>query len=143
METILMVIFALLIFPALIILLPQKNDGRVTMNNMPGSQDEMLTDEERTATINFSKFLVEKLSVDFSDLKSGEAKIDLRPKNYNVSPGYRGVVKRNAGKRWVYYEIGEWKKTEETKEFPSQAEAYKYLASTLGLDYNLEINWVN
>ena len=53
-----------------------------------------------------------------------------------VSPECKGVIKRNGGKRWVFYEIGDkYKKIEETKEFDSEIAAYKYLASMFELEY--------
>ena len=134
-ETILGILFVFIGFPALIILLPQKNDGRVTMNNMPGSQDHILTDEEKDLMIRFRNFLSKQLNVDFRDSKCGEYKIDLRPTNYNVGPGYRGVVKRKNGKEWIYYTIGEWKKLEREEKFATQLEAYQFLAKEVGLEF--------
>ena len=132
------VLFILIGFPLLIILLPQKNDARITMNNMPGPQTEGLTDEEEGLLIKFTDFLVENLRSDFKDYKSGKERIDLRPKNYNVGPGYKGVVKRKGGKTWIYYAIGEWKKEEAHEEFGSQLEAYQHMAKELGLEFKDE-----
>ena len=136
MFEIIMVAFLLLVVPALAIILPNKNDPGLSYYNMPGEQDGILDDDERNELINFSGFLEDKLNVEFRDHKSIEAKIDLRPTYYNVSPGNKGVLKRNGGKRWVFYEIGDkYKKVEETKEFDSQIAAYKYLASKFELEY--------
>ena len=134
-ETVVGVLFVFIAFPALIILLPQKNDGRVTMNNMPGSQDYILTDEEKDLMIKFRQFLCEALNTDFRDSKCGEFKIDLRPSNYNVGTGYRGVVKRDNGKEWIYYVIGEWKKLEREEKFTTQLEAYQFLAKEFGVEF--------
>ena len=131
-------LFVLIGFPLLVILLPQKNDGRVTMNNMPGPQTEGLTDEEEGLLIKFTDFLVENLHTDFKDYKSGQEKIDLRPRNYNVGPGFKGVVKRNGGKTWIYYSIGKWKKEEAHEAFDSQLEAYQHMAKEIGLDFKAE-----
>ena len=136
MFEIIMVAFLLLVVPALAIILPNKNDPGLSYYNMPGEQDGILDDDERNELINFRGFLEDKLNVEFRDHKSIEAKIDLRPTYYNVSPGNKGVLKRDGGKRWIYYEIGDkYKKVEEVKEFDSQIEAYKHLASKFELEY--------
>ena len=136
MFEIIMVALLLLVVPALAIILPNKNDPGLSYYNMPGEQDGILDDDERNELINFSGFLEDNLNVEFRDHKSIDAKIDLRPTYYNVSPGNKGVLKRNGGKRWVFYEIGDrYKKVEEVKEFDSQIEAYKHLASKFELEY--------
>ena len=131
-------ILSLLVVTALAILIPsKKNIQGISFNNMPGKQDGLLNDDEKNVLADFTGFLEENLNTTFEDHRSINTKIDLRPSYYNVNPGYKGVLKRNDGKRWVFYEIGdELKKVEELRDFDSQIEAFKHLASKFELEYD-------
>ena len=130
-------ILSLLVVTALAILIPsKKNIQGISFNNMSGPQDGLLNDDEKNVLADFTGFLEENLNTTFEDHRSINTKIDLRPSYYNVNPGYKGVLKRNDGKRWVFYEIGdELKKVEELKDFDTQIEAFKHLASKFELVY--------
>ena len=121
---ILILIVATLVgFIALLSISPSRDNGRITMNNMPGDQSSHLTDEEKYLQSKFYTFLEENHIRGF----------DLRPLYYNLRSGTKGVIK--SGKEWIYYEMGDRKKLNVEERFSTQMEAYQFAAKELRLEF--------
>ena len=101
-------------------------DRRLDMNNIPGGNNQVLTEEESKVQNDFIAFLKEHNAFD--------AKVFLDLGNYNVNPGSKGVFKLKEGV-WVLYEMGGWKELKMERRFDNQRDAYKYFASLRNLNW--------
>ena len=101
-------------------------DRRLDMNNIPGGNNQVLTDEETREQNDFIAFLKEH--------NAFNEKVFLDLGNYNVNPGSKGVFKLKEGV-WVLYEMGGWKELKMERRFDNQKDAYKYFASLRNLNW--------
>lgn len=101
-------------------------DRRLDMNNIPGGNNQVLTDEETREQNDFIAFLKEH--------NAFNEKVFLDLGNYNVNPGSKGVFKLKEGV-WVLYEMGGWKELKMERRFDNQRDAYKYFASLRNLNW--------
>jgi len=101
-------------------------DRRLDMNNIPGGNKQVLTEEETKMQNDFISFLKEKNAFD------GKVFLDLG--NYNVNPGSKGVFKLKEGV-WILYEMGGWKELKMERRFDNQKDAYKYFANLKNLSW--------